>query len=143
MKYILTIDPEQEEKVIVIAHQRNELVDGIEKLINETINEIIGYTDNETVKMNIDDISCFFTNNNKIYAIYNNDRYYIKLRLYQIESLIDNNFIKINRGCIINKKEIKKFESSFGGSIKVVLKNGFSDYISRRELSNVKRSIGL
>lgn len=143
MKYILTIDPDQEEKVIVIAHQRNELIEGIEKLINETINEVIGYTDNETVKMNIDDISCFFTNNNKIYAIYNNERYYIKLRLYQIESLIDNNFIKINRGCIINKKEIKKFESSFGGSIKVVLKNGFSDYISRRELSNVKRSIGL
>lgn len=143
MKYILTIDPEQEEKVIVIVHQRNELVDGIEKLINETINEIIGFKENETVKMNIDDISCFFTDDNKIYAICNNERYYIKLRLYQIESLIDNNFVKINRGCIINKKEIKKFESSFGGSIKVVLKNGFSDYISRRELSNVKRSIGL
>lgn len=143
MKYTLTIDPNQEEKVEIIVHQRNELIDAIEKILNEQTNEVIGYNDFETVKMNIDDICCFFTDDNKIYVLYNNKKYYIKLRLYQIESLIDNNFIKINRGCIINKKEIKKFESSFGGSIKVVLKNGFSDYISRRELRNVKRSIGI
>lgn len=143
MKYTLTIDPNQEEKVEIIVHQRNELVDAIEKILNEQTNEVICYNDFETVKMNIDDICCFFTDDNKIYVLYNNKKYYIKLRLYQIESLIDNNFIKINRGCIINKKEIKKFESSFGGSIKVVLKNGFSDYISRRELRNVKRSIGI
>lgn len=143
MKYTLTIDPNQEEKVEIIVHQRNELVDAIEKLLNEQTNEVIGYNDFETVKMNIDDVCCFFTDDNKIYVLYNNKKYYIKLRLYQIESLIDNNFVKINRGCIINKKEIKKFESSFGGSIKVVLKNGFSDYISRRELRNVKRSIGI
>ena len=40
-------------------------------------------------------------------------------------------------------KKVLKFETNFNVSIKVVLKNGFSDFISRRELKNVKRRIGL
>ena len=60
-----------------------------------------------------------------------------------MEELLDNSFIKINQGCIVNINKILKFDSSITGSIKVILKNGFSDYISRRELKNVKRRIGL
>ena len=67
----------------------------------------------------------------------------IKERIYQVEELLDNSFIKINQGCIVNINKILKFDSSITGSIKVILKNGFSDYISRRELKNVKRRIGL
>lgn len=69
MKYTLTIDPNQEEKVEIIVHQRNELIDAIEKILNEQTNEVIGYNDFETVKMNIDDICCFFTDDNKIYVL--------------------------------------------------------------------------
>lgn len=50
MKYTLTIDSNQEEKVEIIVHQRNELVDAIEKILNEQTNEVIGYNDFETVK---------------------------------------------------------------------------------------------
>ena len=60
-----------------------------------------------------------------------------------MEELLDNSFIKINQGCIVNINKILKFDSSITGSIKVILKNGFNDYISRRELKNVKRRIGL
>ena len=42
-----------------------------------------------------------------------------------------------------NVGKILRFESTISGAIKVVLKNDFSDYISRRELKNVKRRMGL
>ena len=89
------------------------------------------------------DADCFFTDNNKIYVYIGKEKYIIRLRLYQVEELCNNNFLKINRGCLVNVNKIKKFEMSFGGTISVVLTNGFKDYISRRELKNVKRRMGL
>ena len=84
-----------------------------------------------------------YTNDSKVYVNINNKDYLVKERLYQIEEILDDSFIKINQGCIVNVKRILKFEHSITGSIKVVLKNGFNDYISRRELKNVKRRLGL
>ena len=52
-------------------------------------------------------------------------------------------FIKINQSCLANKKKIKKFEYTIGGSLRVVFKNGYIDYIARRELKNVKERMGL
>ena len=52
-------------------------------------------------------------------------------------------FIKLNQSCIANKNKIKKFESTIGGALKVIFKNGYIDYISRRELKNVKERMGL
>ena len=67
----------------------------------------------------------------------------IKNRLYQIEEIVDSNFIKINQSCIANINQIKKFDATLGASLLVIFKNGHSDYISRRELKNVKRRLGL
>ena len=39
--------------------------------------------------------------------------------------------------------KIKKFESTIGGSLKVIFKNGYVDYISRRELKIVKQRMGI
>lgn len=85
----------------------------------------------------------FYTKNKKVFIITQNAEYLIKERLYQIEEIIDDNFIKINQGCLINISKILKFDSSIIGTLKVILINGFEDYISRRELKNVKRRIGL
>lgn len=63
--------------------------------------------------------------------------------MYQIEEMNLASFIKINQSCLANKKKIKKFESTIGGSLRVVFKNGYIDYIARRELKNVKERMGL
>ena len=52
-------------------------------------------------------------------------------------------FIKINQSCLANKTKIKRFETTIGGALKVVFKNGYIDFISRRELKNVKNRMGL
>ena len=40
-------------------------------------------------------------------------------------------------------EQIKEFKASIGGSVMVIFQNGYKDYISRRELKNVKERIGL
>jgi len=37
---------------------------------------------------------------------------------------------------------IKKFDVSFGGALTVIFKNGYTDYVSRRQMKIVKERIG-
>lgn len=143
MKYKLIIDNEKEESIVITAHERNDLIVEIEKLIKNNELNLIGYQEDKMIPLVVNDIYSFYTKNGKIYATTKNENYFIKQRLYQLLEELNETFIKINQGCLINIKKIQRFESSIGGSIKVVLKNGFSDYVSRRELKNVKRRLGL
>lgn len=143
MKFYLVIDETIEESVVVTAHSKSEKVIAIEALVNDEKNQISAYKDKEIYIFSVDDVVCFFSLDNKIYIYKENDIYLVKYRMYQIEKFITKDFIKINQGCIVNKNYIKKFQPSIGGALKVVLNNGFEDYISRRELIKVKSSLGL
>ncbi len=143
MKYELIIDKEKEESIIIRAHEKTELINQIEELLKMSECKVIGYYEDEIIPVNFNEVFAIYTRDSKVYINVNNKDYLIKERLYQIEEMLDTSFVKINQGCIVNIKKILKFENSITGSIKVILKNGFSDYISRRELKNVKRRIGL
>ena len=56
---------------------------------------------------------------------------------------VTDNFIKINKSCIANLKKIKRFDASFGGAMQVTFKNGHTDFVSRRNLKNVKERMGI
>ena len=143
MKCYTYIEDVEEEKILIYAKERTKLVDEIESLVNSSHIDLTGIYNEEIVKLNINDVSCFISENNKVFALVNDKKYQIRRRLYQIEELNLNTFIKLNQSCIANKRKIKKFESTIGGSIKVIFKNGYIDYISRRELKNVKERMGL
>ncbi len=142
LKYELIVDPTKEESLILTVRERNDLVDAIEELLCDN-KSVTAYKDDEAVKIPVNGISCFFTDKNKVCIIYDGEKYQIKQRLYMLEETVGNGFIKINQGCIVNIRHVKKFTFSVGGALKVVLHNGFEDYISRRELKNVKRRFGL
>ena len=143
MKCYTYIEKTDEEKVLIYANERTKLVDEIESLISLTNVDLTGTFNDEIIKIDISEVSCFISENNKVFALINDKKYQIKQRLYQIEEMNLESFIKINQSCLANKKKIKKFESTIGGSLRVVFKNGYIDYISRRELKNVKERMGL
>ena len=143
MRYQLIIDKDKEESIIITAHEKTEKIVMIEKIINVNDQKIMAYDEDEILPINLNNVYAFYTNDSKVFVKMKDNDYLIKERIYQIEELLDDSFVKINQGCIVNINKILKFDSSITGSIKVVLKNGFSDYISRRELKNVKRRLGL
>jgi len=144
MKCHTYILKDHEEEVLIYAHERNKIVEDIENIVNTSSIEILGIYNEEKVIINPIDITCFISESNKVYALIKDKKYQIKYRLYQLEELnINNSFIKINQSCYANIKMIKKFESTFSGALKVIFNNGYVDYISRRELKNVKERMGL
>ena len=143
MKLQIVIDPNRDEEIIIYAHKKSPLICEIEELVKNCAVDLIGYTENETVKLNLNDIYCFFTEDNKVYALTENEKYRLKSRLYQLEENLNNNFVKINQSCIANIKEIDRFKATVGGSLTVIFKNGYVDFVSRRNLKNVKERLGL
>jgi len=143
MKFRFLIDKNREEEVIVYAHKKTKLVESIENIVKENNFELIGYADREAVKLDLADVYCFTVENNKIYAVCENEKYLLKSRLYQVEENLSENFIKINQSCIANVKKIRKFDASFSGTLTVIFKNGYKDFVSRRNVKNVKERLGL
>ncbi len=143
MKLRIVIDPNRDEEIVIIAHEKSHLVCEIEELVKNYSVDLIGYTENETVKLDLNDVYCFFTEDNKVFALTENEKYRLKSRLYQLEEVLSENFVKINQSCIANIKKIDRFKATVGGSLTVVFKNGYVDFVSRRNLKNVKERLGL
>ncbi|MBR4286378.1 MAG: LytTR family transcriptional regulator DNA-binding domain-containing protein [Clostridia bacterium] len=142
MNFKFFIDKSREEEVIVYAHEKNEIVKEIESIVQQSNSDLFGYTETEAKKLNLFDVNCFITENNKTYAL-TDEKLQIKKRLYEIEAMVDDGFIKINQSCIANIRQIEKVQSTFSGSLSVIFKNGYKDYISRRNLKSVKERLGV
>lgn len=144
MKFFLEIDKEKEPSVTVVCNKVTRIVEQIEALCKEAEGDILyGYFGEEILPLELTEITCFFTRDNKVFARMEGKDYATKLRVKDVMDLVDDSFIKINQGCVANVKRIKKFATSFGGSLRVFFADGYSDYVSRRELSRVKRRFGL
>lgn len=143
MKIQIVIDPNRDEEIHIFAHEKTQLINEIEELVKSSSFDLIGYTEDETVKLNLNDVYCFVTDNNKVYALTENEKYRLKSRLYQLEENLNNNFVKINQSCIANIKKVDRFKATVGGSLTVIFKNGYVDFVSRRNLKNVKERLGL
>jgi len=142
MKYKIYIDREREEEILIYAHEKNHLVERIEELILEQQRDILAFGDGEVVRLCEDEIFCFVVEEGRVFALTERDKLQLKMRLYQLEEQFPDRFVKINQSCLVNVDKIARFDASIGGSLMVTLKNGYKDYISRRQMRTVKDRIG-
>ena len=143
MKLKIFIDKDHEEEVIVYTRKRTELVSAIEKLINQSDMSLTGFNESEAVPLTVDEVFCFISENGKVYAITEKEKLLVRQRLYQLEDHLSDNFLKINQSCLANVKKIARFDTSISGNLTVRFKNGYTDYVSRRNLRNIKERFGI
>ena len=144
MKYSIIIDKERDEEVLIYVKERNDTVDRLEALLKgEQSDVLIGHYGNEATVLHIGDIVCFTVSDGVTYALTDNGKYKMKLRLYQAEESYGAEFLKINQSCLVRVGAIERFSSSIGGSLKVHLRGGYCDYVSRRQMKSVKERMGL
>jgi hypothetical protein len=56
MKLRIVIDPNRDEEILIYTHEKSPLVCEVEELVKNYSVDLIGYTENETVKLNLNDI---------------------------------------------------------------------------------------
>ena len=96
MKFRLIVDKTREEEVIVYTHKETKLTDELKRIAESDSKELVGYVEREAYKIMLTEVICFVSEDNNVYAITPENRLRIKLRLYQLEEMLDLNFIKIN-----------------------------------------------
>ena len=51
--------------------------------------------------------------------------------------------MQISKSCAVNFSYIQSVEAGFGGSLLLKMRNGLSDYVSRKYLPDLKNYLGL
>ena len=143
MKIQVIVDKNNEEKIVIYTKEETNLAKQIEKIVNENAFELLGYKDEEIVKLTPSQIYCVSVIDNKVWAILEKEKYLLKHRLYEVQKKLPENFVKINQSCIANIDKINRFDASFSGTLKLIFKNSYTDYVSRRQLKTVKERIGI
>ena len=144
MKFrIVRIDEDQDEEIIAYFHENSESDAKLERFITELTPRLLGFDEKNTYQLSVDEIYAFSTENGRIYAVLSDKTLEVKLRLYELLEMLGDAFVKINQSCLVNVSKILKFEARFSGTMLVVMKNGFKDYVSRRQMRIVKERIGI
>lgn len=143
MKCKTFIGTEHEDEVLIYSNSRTKLVEDIENLVLGENTELVGYIDRDAVKLDVSEIHCFIAEDNKGYALTEKQKLRLRQRIYILEEMLDGNFVKINQSCIANIRQIRKFGVTISGSLNVTFKNGYSDYVSRRNMKKVKERLGI
>ena len=140
MKFTLIIDEHRPEEVVVTARKRSDLTNKIEALVCSADKRLLAYREDETVMLDMDGIVCITVQDGKTYAFdTKNQRYRLKLRLYEVENQLPTGFIRINKSAIANEKHILRFHAGFSGAVDAVFRGGYTEYVSRRCFAAIKR----
>ena len=142
MKFKLIIDKENDEEIVARVHSESELTREIETLIlsYDGSDSIWVMGDDELMCLSFENIECITVIDRKIYAIDNKGKQYrVKQKLFELEKILPSYFVRINKSSLGNVQKIRRFKTSFNGSVDVEFVCGYVDYVSRRCLSEVKR----
>ena len=143
MKCRTVVNPEVEEEVVIYAHAESSLTRAISELVRSADTAVVGYIDGEIVRLNYGEVECFFVEDGHVLAAIGDKRYRVRERLYELETVLGQGFVKINQSCLVSVARISHFKATVGGALCVVMRCGYKDYVSRRQLKAVKERLGI
>ena len=126
----------------------NELTENLTKAISilesdESKDMIAVKKDSDIVLLQFSEIFMFRVENKQVKVFSENKEYTIKKPLYQIEEILNDDFVRISKTTIVNLKKVQRVAPSLKGMMFIQLKNGLKDNISRKYLPDFKRALDL
>ena len=139
MKYTTVIDPHREEEVVIHAKKKTREIEELENYLDRMGAELVGYgEDSRILPLCPAEVHCFIVEDGRVCALTEKEKLTVRLPLYAIEEMLSEDFVRINQSCLGSIQKIACFDASIGGALMVTFGNGHRDYVSRRQLKNVK-----
>lgn len=144
MKHTTVIDPHREEEVVIHARKRTREIEELEHYLDRMCAELTGYGEDGRIRpLRPAEVHCFTVEEGKVYALTDREKLAVRLPLYAIEEMLTEDFVRINQSCLGRIRKIVRFDASIGGALMVTFENGHRDYVSRRQLKNVKERMNI
>ena len=141
MKFTLIVDPSRDEEVIVYCHSESAITERVRELVEDRRMGITAQGNGGIVMLSLDEVYAFTVEDGHVSAITDRERLRVRERIYQLEETVGEDFVKINQSTLANLRHVERFEVTIGGSLAVVFRNGYRDYVSRRQLRTVKEKL--
>ncbi|UXV35400.1 LytTR family transcriptional regulator [Staphylococcus sp. IVB6181] len=130
----------KDEHVDIYAQTHNQMVDAIIHAATTVtgIATLCGKENDKTYRFPIEEILYIRSEQRKLFAYTKSHRIHIQARLYQLETKLPDQFIRISKSEIINMHNIRQLSLSPNGMIHIEMKHGDDTYSSRRYLKQLK-----
>lgn len=136
-----------EDEILIKTKSLNKDIQFILDFINSKNKKselILAFLDDRAKLINIKDVVNIYTENNLVFINTLKEKFLVKMRLYEIEENFSAfNIIRISNSELINLNMVDEFDFSFTGTISVTFKNKQKSYVSRRNISKIKKLLGL
>lgn len=142
MKCEIIVDPQCDERVTIYTRTPSAEAEAIKRFAEEQQPPLLGYREREATPLDIETVVCILSEDDKTFALVGDERWQLRGRLYRLEQQFPQ-LMRINQSCLANLRQAARFEVSLGGSLMILFKNGYRDYVSRRQLKSVKERLGL
>ena len=146
MRVRLHIDERYEEPEIVIcaAARTPDVLRLKETVEGAMAATVTGYSEGEAHALRCADVVRFYAEQDRVYAQCGNASFMLREKLYELEARLDPAlFVRISRFEIVNLRRIVKLDTRLTGTIRVLLEGGAQAYVSRRNVTRIKRMLGI
>lgn len=130
-------------EIIIECSKQTDLIDEIEELIKaKEAKKLILYKRGQEYFINENDILFFETEFNSISAHTINDTYSVKYKLYELEDILSDKFIRVSKSTIVNVNLIKSLSHNIASSSLIEFNKTYkTTYVSRLYYKNLKQKL--
>ena len=131
--------------ILVADHMTRELESLVKQLQQKQNFAVAGFQGSQAVLLEPKHILRLYAGQGKVFAgTMDGNEYVIKARLYELEArLASEGFVRISNSELVNLRQIKGFDLSLSGTIRVTLSDGQTTYVSRRYMGKIKEQLGI
>lgn len=133
-----------EPNVVIYTREITEEITQVAAAIKNATGKVITVWENgQIIVLRPEEIYTVRVENEKTTVYGKTQSYSCSKRLYEIEEIMGNDFMRISKSVLINLKYLDCVEPSFNGMMLLKLKNGNKDYVSRKYLPALKNYLGI
>ncbi|MCK2004200.1 LytTR family DNA-binding domain-containing protein [Peribacillus frigoritolerans] len=145
MQIKLIIDEKYvEPEVLIHANEYSSQIEQLMKYLKATSTDVIdGYLQKEIFMLKIVDIYFVFSEGAKVYFQTEENEYESKRKLYELEELLEKDFVRVNKSTLVNVTKISSMKVEGMGMMQLVMNNETTVLVSRSYLKGLKKRLGI
>ena len=132
-----------DEKAVIRAVAKTDEIQAAINLLESGTSSIAVTKDEQTYVLNIGNIYYIESVDKKTFIYTKDNCYETKYKLYELEKLLNMNFLRCAKAMIVNIRKIKSVKSDINGRMNARLLNDEAVVIARSYVKDLKKRLGI
>ena len=132
-----------DEKAVIRAVAKTDEIQAAINLLESGTSSIAVTKDEQTYMLNIGNIYYIESVDKKTFIYTKDNCYETKYKLYELENLLNMNFLRCAKAMIVNIRKIKSVKSDINGRMNARLLNDETVVIARSYVKDLKKRLGI